>query len=176
MRRRFFMQTMAVGALGAASGCATAVTRIDDGGPGPSDAAPPGHDAALVAVDAAPAIDASRATFVVRTAFSVLLSDTSCSGHDHECDVAPASYADDTPISFNGPGSHQVDFRPSELMMLEAGAMLPFATVGPGPGHGHCGMAWRTEIAPPTRMRVDACTTATPDGMTRAVCSLHPHA
>lgn len=171
MRRRFFMQTMAVGALGAASGCATVTTRSDDAAPAPGDAGPSGHDATLVA-DAS-VTDAGATRFVVRTAFALLLSDTSCSGHDHECWVEAASHADDTAISFNGAGSHQVDFRPSELMMLEAGAMLPFATVGPGPGHGHCGMAWRMDLAPPTRTRVDACDTATPVGMTPGVCLMH---
>lgn len=170
MRRRRFLETMAVGTLGAISGCASAVTRTDDTGPAPHDAAPPGHDAALLA-DAAPTIDAGAAAFVITQAFVVMLNDTSCSGHDHECGVEPAVYADDTPVSFNGPGSHQVDFRPSELVMLAAGAMLPFATVGPGPGHGHCGMAWRTEIAPPSHTRVDACTTATPAGMTPGTCT-----
>jgi hypothetical protein len=177
MRRRRFLETMAVGALGAATGCATSVTRAPDDGGATTIAndAPIGHDATLTAVDAAP-VDVDTSVFVITSAFLVQLHDTSCSGHDHDCLVEPASYADDAPVSFNGPGSHQVAFRPSELVRLQAGESLPFATIGPGPGHGHCGLAWRGDAPSPARGQLDACDIATPAGMTPAICAVRPRA
>jgi hypothetical protein len=175
MRRRRFVETMMVGGLGLAAGCAESRTAELDAGAPPTDARPPGHDATLVAIDGS-VTDAASAMFAVAAGFTIMLNDTSCSGHDHDCWVEPTAWADDTPVTFNGPGSHMVAFRPSELVRLAAGEVLPFATSGPGPGHGHCGLAWRTELMPASRTRVDQCTTATPAGMTPGVCTMHPRA
>jgi hypothetical protein len=172
MRRRTFLETAGLGVMGSmvggalASGCAESST-IET-----ADAASAMGDT-LVQLDAANAIDAPGAAYVVQSAFSVMLNDSSCSGHDHGCDVVPMAYADDSPVSFLG-GSHLVQFRPSELVRLERGEMLAFATNGPGPGHGHCGMAFRVEIAQPSRTRMDGCHILPPESGPMAICELHP--
>jgi hypothetical protein len=169
MRRRRFIALTGLGTAGVLAGCSrsfTIASIVDDGGV-PTDA-PLSSDASRTA-------DTGTAAFVIAAAFTVRLNDVSCSGHDHECRVDAGAYDDDTPIEFNAPGSHTVAFRPSELARLAAGAQLPFATVGPGPGHGHCGMAWRADLLPePSTDRVDSCTTATPAGAPPAVCTQHP--
>ena len=168
MRRRQFIALTGAGTALALTGCArsfVAEAPPEDGG---------SADAALTS-DAAVATDAGMGAFVIAAGFSVLLDDVSCSGHDHECNVSAGTYATDEPILFNSPGSHSVAFRPSELMQLASGAQLAFATVGPGPGHGHCGMAWRSDLRPaPSVDRVDACAPITPVGMPQGVCILHP--
>lgn len=105
----------------------------------------------------AEAIDAGAA-FVIREAFNVHLNDTTCSHHSHGCSVRPAMYLEDTEVHFLG-GSHEVVFWASELVRLQNSELVPFATVGAGPGHGHCGMAWRTSVGPEDRTRMDVCAT-----------------
>lgn len=95
--------------------------------------------------DTEPAEELPSEGYAILEKFVVILNDPSCSRHTHVLLVDPASYEDDTPISYLG-GSHEVLMRPSELVDLAAGAKLPFATVGDGPGHGHCGTAWRESI------------------------------
>jgi hypothetical protein len=122
---------------------------------------PPGHDAAVLVADASIAPDAAMsrdggvaALMVVRESFSVLFNDSSCSHHSHLLYVEAAEYADETPVRFLG-GSHLLELRPSELLQLEAGERIPFATIGDGPGHAHCGTAWRTEVGPEEPDRPD---------------------
>ncbi len=169
MRRRQFMAVTGLGTLGTLAGCARSFTyeTTEDAGTA--------SDAALVSDAGLGSPDAASAAFVIATGFSVRLNDTSCSGHDHGCTVQAGAYDDDTPIEFNSPGSHTVAFRPSELVLLASGAQLPFATIGPGPGHGHCGMAWRGDLVPaPSLDRVDTCSVATPADQTPAICTMHP--
>lgn len=160
MDRRRFLELTGLAAAGLFhAACASSVTPEplleDDASPTPPDAA---RDAMRVdaRVDAPIARDVIPAAFVIREAFTVLLNDTSCSGHDHIIAVSPAEYVDDTPVHFLG-GSHLLAFRPSELQQFERGERLPFATIGPGPGHGHCGVAWRTSVGPSEPTRVDVC-------------------
>ena len=167
MQRRKFMALAGGAAVGVLSGCTRSfmLEAPDDGGTA---------DDGALRQDAAPLADAGAAPFVIGAAFTIRLNDVSCSGHDHACIAEAGAFADDAPILFNAPGSHTVAFRPSELMLLAAGAQLPFATVGPGPGHGHCGLAWRMDLVPmPSVERVDDCTVATPPGMPAASCSMH---
>jgi hypothetical protein len=178
MNRRTFLEMTGLGAIGSAlvaactSGCAETTTIDPSDASAPSDAHPMGD--ALVQLDAPNATpDATNAAFVVSSTINVLLNDSSCSGHDHGFTTGPMAYTDDSPISFLG-GSHLVQFRPSELMRLEAGEMLAFATNGPGPGHGHCGLAFRVEIAQPSRTRMDGCHILPPDSGPLAICELHP--
>jgi hypothetical protein len=107
--------------------------------------------------DARPAPDAaSREGIVIGERFTVLLSDTSCSGHDHQLTVLAGTYPPGVLVHYLG-GSHDVALDPTELKALERGARIPFATGGTESGHGHCGMAWRTSVGPAERGRVDAC-------------------
>lgn len=189
MRRRTFIEITGLGCLGSAiAGCAGVTTRPvpePDAGAVESDAAasPPSdaamaHDAMVLTADpdsGMPTGDAGTA-LVMLTAFTVILNDTSCSGHDHECWVAAGMYADDTPLVFNGPGSHQVAFRPSELWRLQNGEQVPFATNGTGPGHGHCGLAFREGLGVPSRDRVDTCDVLPPESGPPGVCILHRQA
>ena len=174
------MEIAGLGALGSslggalASGCAESVTRAS-----PVDAAATPVAArvigdALVQQDAANMTsDASAASYVIAMPFSVMLNDSSCSGHDHDCYVVPAAYTDDSPVSYLG-GSHLVQFRPSELVRLAAGEPVPFATNGAGPGHGHCGIAFRAEVAQASRTRMDGCRIRPPATGANAICELHP--
>lgn len=180
MRRRTFMEMAGLGALGSiaggalVSGCAESLTHES-----PVDAAALPLDAhamgdALVQQDSANVTsDASTASYVITMPFSVVLNDSSCSGHDHDCFVVPAAYTDDSPVSYLG-GSHLVQFRPSELVRLAAGEPVPFATNGAGPGHGHCGIAFRTEYAQVSRTRMDGCRVRPPAMGQPAICTMHP--
>ena len=149
MRRRRFV----LGLGGAATfavlgpGCARSTLRVDGGG-----------DGGVLHQDAAPPVDSALALYVIHEAFDVLLNDSTCSHHSHSCRVAPGAYAEDAPVRFLG-GSHEVVFLVSELVELERGARIPFATIGDRPGHGHCGTAWRTSVGPEEPMRPDACET-----------------
>ena len=90
--------------------------------------------------------------------FSVTLLDESCSGHRHGFTVVAGTYLDDEPIMFMG-GGHSVYYRPSELLEIFEGAVVPFHTDGDG-GHGHCGTAVLDENAAGTEMLeegVDGC-------------------
>lgn len=168
MRRRTFLELTGLGTLGAIAGCAEARTLPVDGGAVPESDAAAASDAAV-----APDTTARRTAFVV-AAFEVLLNDPSCSGHDHGFSVDAATYMDDTPVEFLG-GSHLVAFRPSELLRMAGGEQLPFSTIGPGPGHGHCGIAFKLGAFLPSRDRVDACTTMSPPDGAQAVCEIRPH-
>ena len=77
-------------------------------------------------------------------------------------------------FSYTCGGSHLVQFRPSELVRLERGEQLPFATSGAGPGHGHCGLAWRDGLFSPSRDRVDACEILPPGSGPMAICEARP--
>ena len=170
MDRRTFLQLTGLGALGAIAGCAESTTRASDAGPTTGDALVQVPDTGNAAPDAGSAM-------LVLSSFRVVLNDPSCSGHDHGLVVEAGAYVDDTPVAFLG-GSHLVRFRPSELAQLERGEQIPFATSGPGPGHGHCGLAWRDD-APyePSRTRVDACEILpSPDGGPLAACEARPRA
>ena len=184
MRRRTFMEMAGLGALGSiaggalASGCAESVTAeaTTDAGSAPAIDARPMGDTLVQVPDAANlTTDAGAGLYVVTNEFEVLLSDVSCSGHDHGCVVEPALYTDDTPVPFLG-GSHLVLFRPSELVRLQNGEQIPFATSGPGPDHGHCGIAIRADLPPPTRDRMDSCHILPPTPATdpMAICLLRP--
>jgi hypothetical protein len=155
MNRRRFLETSGVGSLALfANACAMSRVADRDGG----DAGEPAHDGAILVSDGAPfLIDANDpSAIVVAAGFSVLLNDSSCSHHSHGVDVAAGAYAPDVAVHFLG-GSHELVFLGSELALLERGERIPFATIGPGPGHGHCGTAWRTEVGPEERDRIDVC-------------------
>lgn len=123
----------------------------------PGDAGSSAHDGGPLRPDAPPLRDATLGgALVVTSAFLVYLNDPSCSHNGHTVHVEPGAWDDDVEVSFLG-GSHEVRFRVSELVALEGGARLPFATVGPGPGHGHCGTAWRSEVGPFDDTLVDRC-------------------
>lgn len=173
MRRRTFLHLSGIGALGALAGCAEARTLVTDAGPTSEADATPTPDAPPRSPDAASAPDAGAGPFVITTVISVFLNDPSCSGHDHGFSVSPGTFDDDTPLSFLG-GSHLVAFRPSELLRIAAGEQLPFATIGPGPGHGHCGLAWLAGLYTPSRDRIDACTPMSPAEAPPALCEIRP--
>jgi hypothetical protein len=119
----------------------------DAGGPLFQDGGPP--DAGVVDSGAPPIFEISQP-------FDVLLNDSTCSKHSHWVSVEAAVYTEDTPVHFLG-GSHELIFLASELVLLEQGNRIPFATIGPGPGHGHCGTAWRMEVGPEEPNRPDQC-------------------
>lgn len=159
MNRRRFLALVGLG-LGAAA-CGSVTTP----GSRPEPDAEPGPDGGYT--DAASSSDVLRsegAVFeagpgmvVVRESFMVLLNDTSCSGHDHSLNVTAGAYPAGVPVRYLG-GSHTVQFTPEELLELQAGGRLPFATILGG-GHGHCGLAWRSVSYQATdRSRVDHCT------------------
>lgn len=161
MKRRKFLELGGVGGLALfGGGCAMSRLADPDAGAGDAngDGEDPTHDGAMLVADGGvTGVDASAAgAFVIHESFSVLLNDSSCSHHSHGVSVAATAYADDTPVHFSG-GSHELAFLPSELVRLERGERIPFATIGAGPGHGHCGTAWRTEVGPEERDRVDVC-------------------
>lgn len=152
VNRRDFLKLTGVGAAGfAAWGCETDTITLEpvDGGameqapqpePRPEVDAGMGRDAST--------IDAGPPTYTIHGAFVVILNDSTCSRHTHSANVSAAVYVDDTPVHFLG-GSHELVFKPSELVTLQEGAKIPFATIGEGPGHGHCGTAWRESVGPP---------------------------
>lgn len=150
MRRRTFLELGAVGGVAVlVPACARSTVVQRDAG---------ADDGAVLTADAAPPVDGAVALYVIHEAFDVLLNDSTCSHHSHGCRVEPAAYEEDVPVRFLG-GSHEVVFLASELVELERGARIPFATIGDGPGHGHCGTAWRTSVGPEEPMRPGACTT-----------------
>jgi hypothetical protein len=161
-RRRFLEITGLAAAAAAVQACAASVYGIADGPPDGatdgatdgaprSDARPPSPDART---DGA-AVDATAA-FVVATAFTVILEDTSCSGHNHSIRVEPRGYGADEIVEYLS-GSHLLQFSTRELAQLAAGQRIPFSTIGPGPGHGHCGSAWRRELGPTTPPVTEQC-------------------
>lgn len=171
-RRTFLIHTAATAALFGGCSSAHSFPSNDDAGGrasddaagdaasdgGLPDAAPSVHDGGPLFADASSFRDAALGgALVVSAPFRVLLNDTTCSHNGHTCFVEPGSWDDDVEISFLG-GSHELRFRVSELMQLEAGERIPFATTGAGPGHGHCGMAWREEVGPFDDTRADVCT------------------
>jgi hypothetical protein len=159
MQRRRFLALSGLGTLGAmVGGCAEARTLPIDAG-AIDDAAPPERDAGPTTSDAV----------TIAAGFTVMLNDPSCSGHDHECEVAAGTYTSAMLPMFLG-GSHLVVFSVDDLARLDRGEQIPFATSGPGPGHGHCGLAWKDGLYEPSRTRVDACTTHAPAGTPMAVC------
>lgn len=178
MDRRTFLHLSGLGALGALAGCAESTTRASDSGLAEADAriddAHVADALAQVPDGGHVALDAGSAVFVL-SSFSVMLNDSSCSGHDHGLTVSAGTYLDDSPIDFLG-GSHLVRLRPSELVRLERGEQVPFATSGPGPGHGHCGLAWREGLFEPSRDRIDACEILPPESGPLATCVERPRA
>lgn len=147
-RRTFLIHTGAAAAL-FSTGCS--VAHLPDG-----DAST--HDGGTLRPDAPAPSDAGvPGALVIASAFRVLLNDPSCSHNGHDCRVEPGRWESDVEVRFLG-GSHEVRFRVSELVRLEAGERIPFATVGPGPGHGHCGTAWREEVGPFDDTLEDVCT------------------
>lgn len=154
MRRRTFLHgTLATTTWLAGGSAVTACSSVH--APAPDDVGP--HDGGPLFTDASSFRDASVGGALVVTApFRVLLNDTRCSHNGHTCYVEPGSWDEDVEISFLG-GSHEVRFRVSELILLEAGERIPFATMGAGPGHGHCGTAWREEVGGFDDTRVEVC-------------------
>jgi hypothetical protein len=155
-RRRFLEITGLAAAAAAVQACAASVYGIADG---PADGATDGATDG----DSRPPSDAQRdgaadatAAFVVATAFAVILEDTSCSGHNHSIRVEARAYGADEIVSYSG-GSHLLQFSTRELSQLAAGERIPFSTIGPGPGHGHCGSAWRRELGPTTPPVTEQC-------------------
>lgn len=159
MKRRDFLQATSVTAAAWMVGCSSAHTNAEpDADAGPSDAPshPDAHDGGLLEQVDAPHFDPdARDGLVIHEAFEVLLNDSSCSGHPHSVRVVPGAYAEDIEVHYMG-GSHALNFWVSELVRLQNGERIPFATHGSG-GHGHCGTAWRTEVGPAEPDRVDAC-------------------
>ncbi len=163
MHRRTFLFHGTLGSAALLAGCSSVHV---PGDPIPDAGAT--HDGSPLLADAASFRDAALGGALVITApFEVLLNDTTCSHNGHTCFVEQGSWDDDVEISFLG-GSHEVRFFVSELVLLQAGERIPFATVGPGPGHAHCGTAWRREVGPFDDTLVDACE---PRGTAR--CELH---
>lgn len=132
-----------------------------DAGTAAQDAGTAALDAGTAALDAG-LLDAGEADaglgppFSIRESFTVILNDSTCSKHTHTAFVEAGTYAEDREVHFLG-GSHALVFRVSELLRLERGERIPFSTVGPGPNHGHCGTAWRSEVGPPEPDRPDQC-------------------
>jgi hypothetical protein len=160
-RRRFLEITGLAAAAAAVQACAASVYGIADGPPdgaidGATDDAPRG-DSGPPSADARTdtAADATAA-LVVATAFTVILEDTSCSGHNHSIRVEARAYGADELVPYLS-GSHLLKFSSRELAQLAAGERIPFSTVGPGPGHGHCGSAWRRELGPTTPPVAEQC-------------------
>jgi hypothetical protein len=155
MNRRTFLlrSSAATGAL--LVGCSAAHDLPGDAGPTHDSSAP---DGGPLFPDAPPLRDAAiGGALVIETAFVVFLNDPSCSHHGHTVHVEAGAWDDDAEVSFLG-GSHEVRFWVHELLALQAGERLPFATMGNGPGHGHCGTAWRREVGPFDGTLVDHCT------------------
>lgn len=189
MQRRSFLSLLGLTTLGATlSACAATIdgSEAPDGGP---DDAPPAPDAhatpdAVAAVDVIPLVDVTpradvdagarvdvdspSGAVVISETFDVVLNDSTCSGHAHALTVIARTYPEGVPVRYLG-GSHLVELLPSELVLLERGARLPYATVGQGPGHGHCGTAWRSSVGPAEPHRPDACELRN----TTATCVLH---
>lgn len=176
MNRRYFLKLSVASSSFALLGACEAGTEglaepaSGDAGVSAHDGAVLYQDAGTAALDASPAteadaglLDAGEADaglgppFIIREPFTVILNDSTCSKHTHTAFVEAGTYAEDQALHFLG-GSHALVFLVSELLRLERGERIPFATVGPGPNHGHCGTAWRTEVGPPEPDRPDQCT------------------
>ena len=162
MQRRTFLGFTGLAAFGLFSAACAARIEPEEpsDGSAPGDAGSDAHVRDAFVADARPPTGdgSGPAAFVVREAFTVLLNDTTCSGHSHTVRVSPARYADDAPVTFmHGAGSHELTFLPSELERLERGERVPFSTTGAGGGHSHCGTAWRTSVGPEDRTLADAC-------------------
>lgn len=137
-RRTFLIHTGAV-TTALLAGCSAAHVEGGDAS---------AHDGGTLYPDAPPQLDAALpGALVIAAPFRVLLNDSRCSHNGHDCRVEAGAWEHDVEISFLG-GSHEVRFWVSELLLLQAGERIPFATVGAGPGHGHCGTAWREEVGP----------------------------
>lgn len=182
MNRRLFLKLGAASSCGAAwalvTGCEAGTEALTE--PETPDAGLSAHDGSVLyqdssvssAPDAASPPDAGTADagepdagepdaglgppYTIHAAFSVILNDSTCSKHSHDAFVAAGTYSEDRPIHFLG-GSHELVFWVSELVRLQSGERVPYATIGAGPGHGHCGTAWRLEVGPPEPHRPDQC-------------------
>lgn len=161
------MAFLGVGVAAAMAACGVSVQGEEDGGAGDAGDGDAGEGMLVSAIPAVVVGAAGRVT--IRRSFDVLLEDRACAGHAHGLRVLAGSYDRDTPVEYLG-GSHLVRLRPSELVRLEAGEVLPFATVGPGPGHGHCGRAVRAEMRPRLPADREAYTCALRD--TTAECTV----
>lgn len=176
MERRSFLSLLGLAGLGTLfTACAVTVDGSEpaDDASAPTDGASTADAPRVPLTDAAAdtrvAVDTAAGGVVIAESFEVILNDSTCSGHSHSLVVHAGTYPDGVLVRYLG-GSHLVALLPSELALLERGARLPFATVGNGPGHGHCGTAWRTSVGPEEPHRPDACALHN----TTAVCSLHP--
>ena len=165
MHRRTFLFHGTAAAAALLAGCSRAHSPEPDGARPDAGAT---HDGGPLFADATSFRDAALGGALVITApFRVLLNDTRCSHNGHTCFVEPGSWDEDEEISFLG-GSPEVRFWVSELVLLQAGERIPFATMGAGPGHGHCGTAWREEVGPFDDTRIERCETRG-----TAACELH---
>ncbi len=152
MNRRTFLLTTSATAAALVTGCSATHDPLADAG------TPPQHDGGMLVPDASMLRDSAVVgALTIATAFVVNLNDPSCTHNGHTAYVQPGAWDHDVEISFLG-GSHEVRFWVSELMQLQAGERIPFATMGAGPGHGHCGTAWRAEVGPFDDTLVDECT------------------
>ncbi|MFO0650061.1 MAG: hypothetical protein U0326_27820 [Polyangiales bacterium] len=179
MERRSFLSLLGLAGVGTLfTACAVTVDGSEsaDGGAddatAPTDRAPTSDTPVVPLVDAAAdarvAVETTAGGVVIAETFEVLLNDSTCSGHSHSLTVLAGTYPDGVLVRYLG-GSHLVTLLPSELSLLERGARLPFATAGNGPGHGHCGTAWRTSVGPEEPHRPDVCELHN----TTAACVLH---
>ncbi|MFO0712908.1 MAG: hypothetical protein U0353_23845 [Sandaracinus sp.] len=161
MHRRTFLIRSSATAAALLAGCSSVHSPEGDAGPAEHDGGTLFPDASRLGADAA-----VSTALAIAAPFRVLLNDPSCSHNGHDCYVEAGTWNEDVEISFLG-GSHEVRFWVSELVRLERGERIPFATVGPGPGHGHCGHAWRSEVGPFDDSTPDRCA---PRGT--AMCSM----
>jgi hypothetical protein len=115
-------------------------------------------DAGVVDAYIAGELDAGLAAVTIGEQFLVHLNDSTCSHHHHGCYVKAGTYEVGVPVRYLG-GSHEVTFLPEELEQLKNNQRIPFSTTGPGPGHGHCGMAWRKDAFPPDQSLEIQCDT-----------------
>ena len=149
MNRRTFLLHTSATAMAIFSGCSAAHVTEGDAS---------AHDGGTLYPDASAQVDAVvPGALVISAPFRVLLNDSRCAHNGHDCRVEAGAWERDVEISFLG-GSHEVRFWVSELVRLQAGERIPFATMGPGPGHGHCGTAWREEVGPFDDALDDVCT------------------
>ena len=88
--------------------------------------------------------------------FMVHLNDANCSAHHHGAAVAAGTYGLEEIVQYLG-GSHAVSFTGAQLGLLARGARIPYSTGNAiDGGHGHCGLAWRSDVArPDSELRVD---------------------
>jgi hypothetical protein len=155
-RRRFLSAIAAVGAGAALTRCGAMVSPASDDGGASLDAPTPDAPTADVraprdvptvdvATDRPPPAVVNGEMVEILVSMSVQLEDVSCSGHNHWFTVGPRRVRRDERVRFLG-GSHLVEFSGEELARIAARERVAFATIGDGPGHGHCGLAFVREL------------------------------